>query len=108
MTSTEAVVVVGDGGPDVGRGTTFASLWSWREQALCRDMDSVVFFPPDRERGSVRSRREQAAKAVCAVCPVRHPCAVHALVNRERHGVWGGLSEADRRAIDAPPGPTPG
>ncbi len=53
--------------------------------------------PPTRSGPPVRDRRERVAKAICAACPVREPCAVYALAHRELHGVWGGLSEADRR-----------
>ncbi|MEQ3553652.1 WhiB family transcriptional regulator [Pseudonocardia nematodicida] len=81
-----------------GRRTVSVSHWTWRHRALCRDMDSGVFFPPEGEHGTARHRREQAAKAVCARCPVRPQCATDALVNGERHGVWGGLSAAERRA----------
>lgn len=70
---------------------------SWHRQALCGGVDTAVFFPADEERPPQRRRRERVAKAICAACPVRRPCAVHALAHRELHGVWGGLSEADRR-----------
>ncbi|OLS99919.1 hypothetical protein BJF90_37500 [Pseudonocardia sp. CNS-004] len=72
-------------------------LPSWRRQALCAGVDTAMFFPADDERLPQQHRRERVAKAICAACPVRRPCAVYALVHRELHGVWGGLSEADRR-----------
>jgi WhiB family transcriptional regulator, redox-sensing transcriptional regulator len=49
--------------------------------------------------GPSRERAEQA-KAVCAVCPVRRECLQFALATRQAHGVWGGMSEHERR-----PGP---
>ncbi len=72
-------------------------LPSWHRRALCVGVDTAVFFPADDECTSERQHRERVAKAICAACPVRPPCAVHALLHGELHGVWGGLSEADRR-----------
>jgi hypothetical protein len=62
-----------------------------------------VFFPADEVSPPQRQHRERIAKAICAACPVRQPCAVHALAHRELHGVWGGLSEGDRRRRLAQP-----
>jgi WhiB family transcriptional regulator, redox-sensing transcriptional regulator len=56
-----------------------------------------LFFGPDGERESAKRQREAAAKAVCARCPVRMPCALYALATHQSHGVWGGLTEDDRR-----------
>jgi WhiB family redox-sensing transcriptional regulator len=41
----------------------------------------------------------EEAKAICGLCPVRQPCLEHALVNREREGVWGGLTDRERRRL---------
>jgi WhiB family redox-sensing transcriptional regulator len=68
----------------------------WQRQALGGGVGGV-FFPVEDEPAPARDRRERIAEAICAACPVREPCAVHALAHRELHGVWGGLSEADRR-----------
>jgi len=76
------------------RGT---GSWTWRRDAACRNLGSALFFAPDGERVSARRRREAAAKAVCARCPVRMPCALYALATDQSHGVWGGLAEDDRR-----------
>jgi len=62
-------------------------------------MESELFYAPDGERGATKRRRERAAKAVCAACPVRRPCLAHALASQERYGVWGGLSERERAAL---------
>src|SRR5918992_3721911 len=69
---------------------------TWRRDAACRNLGSSLFFAPDGERASARRRRETAAKAVCARCPVRMPCALYALATHQSHGVWGGLGEDDR------------
>lgn len=74
-----------------------AERWDWQLRGLCRQLDTSVFFTPDRERGAVRTRREQRAKAVCAKCPVVQQCREHALRAREPYGVWGGMTEHERK-----------
>lgn len=64
----------------------------WQDRARCRDVDVDAFFP---ERGE--SSRE--AKEICAACPVRIECLNYALHNDERHGVWGGMTERERRRL---------
>jgi WhiB family redox-sensing transcriptional regulator len=66
----------------------------WRELAACRGTDLGVFFP---ERGE----SAEAARRVCAACPVRQPCLDYAITNRIVHGVWGGLTERERRALQS-------
>jgi WhiB family redox-sensing transcriptional regulator len=74
-------------------------FWSWQARGACQDRGIRLFFPPDGERGPARQAREHAAKAICARCPVVDVCGAYAVAARERYGVWGGLSEADRRSI---------
>ena len=62
----------------------------WQERALCAQTDPEAFFP---EKGG--STRE--AKRVCLSCDVRVECLDYALENDERFGIWGGLSERERR-----------
>lgn len=69
-----------------------AGLLAWQEEALCAQTDPEAFFP---EKGG--STRE--AKRVCQVCPVRTQCLEYALANDERFGIWGGLSERERRKL---------
>ena len=64
----------------------------WRERALCAETDPEAFFP---EKGG--STRE--AKKVCTGCEVRAECLEYALANDERFGIWGGLSERERRRL---------
>jgi WhiB family redox-sensing transcriptional regulator len=64
----------------------------WQEQALCAQTDPEAFFP---EKGG--STRE--AKRICVGCEVRAECLEYALANDERFGIWGGLSERERRRI---------
>lgn len=64
----------------------------WQERAVCRSTDPEAFFP---EKGG--STRE--AKKVCNACDVRSECLQYALDHEERFGVWGGLSERERRKL---------
>jgi WhiB family redox-sensing transcriptional regulator len=58
----------------------------------------VLFFPPTfGERRDEREMRETRAKAICAECAVRTECLEFALRVREPHGIWGGLTESERR-----------
>lgn len=67
---------------------------TWRKRAACRGIDVEVFYPLTEEEADAAP-----AKAICAECPVRQPCLEHALVHREREGVWGGATERERRRL---------
>lgn len=71
--------------------------WDWQYQGACRELDTELFFHPEGERGSSRRRRATEAKAVCADCPVMDQCRSHALAAKEPYGIWGGLTEEERR-----------
>lgn len=73
--------------------------WQWQRYGACRGMDSGVFYHPDGERNPSRARRTARAKEVCSKCPVMAVCREFALSTHEPFGVWGGLSEAERRLI---------
>lgn len=64
----------------------------WQERALCAQTDPEAFFP---EKGG--STRE--AKRICQGCEVKPECLEFALHNDERFGIWGGLSERERRRL---------
>jgi WhiB family redox-sensing transcriptional regulator len=64
----------------------------WQEEANCLGVDPDLFFP---ERGA--STRE--AKSVCRGCEVRSECLEYALAHGEKFGIWGGLSERERRRV---------
>ncbi|WP_166532411.1 WhiB family transcriptional regulator [Blastococcus xanthinilyticus] len=64
----------------------------WRLDALCAETDPEAFFPD--KGGSTRD-----AKRVCGGCPVRAECLEYALASDERFGIWGGLSERERRRV---------
>lgn len=65
---------------------------SWQDYANCRGVDADLFFP---ERGA--STRK--AKAICAACEVRAQCLEYAITHGEKFGIWGGMSERERRRI---------
>lgn len=79
--------------------TPVSEAWEWQLSGACRSSDTVLFFHPDGERGLARSRRQEAAKAICAQCPVLVECRAHALAVHEPYGVWGGLSEEERSRL---------
>ena len=64
----------------------------WTERALCAQTDPEAFFP---EKGG--STRE--AKKICVGCEVKSECLEYALEHDERFGIWGGLSERERRRL---------
>jgi WhiB family transcriptional regulator, redox-sensing transcriptional regulator len=64
----------------------------WQDRALCAETDPEAFFP---EKGG--STRE--AKRICSGCEVRAQCLEYALAHDERFGIWGGLSERERRRL---------
>ncbi|HSX47902.1 MAG TPA: WhiB family transcriptional regulator [Candidatus Nanoarchaeia archaeon] len=64
----------------------------WQDQGNCLGVDPDLFFP---ERGA--STKE--AKGVCRGCVVREDCLEYALANGEKFGIWGGMSERERRRI---------
>ena len=65
---------------------------SWTEEANCKGADADIFFP---ERGA--STRK--AKSICRACSVQEDCLEFAIENSEKFGIWGGLSERERRRI---------
>ena len=69
----------------------------WRNDAACRDADPELFFP-DRE---IRSARTQVktAKLICRGCPVQAICLSWALDSGQESGIWGGLTEDERRRL---------
>lgn len=67
---------------------------AWRVKGSCRGSDAQIFYPPsDDDSLAVK------AKEICSACPVRKPCLEFALSTREKHGVWGGLTERERRRV---------
>ena len=83
---TSRTAVAGNGDEEL------PSELEWQARALCAQTDPEAFFP---EKGG--STRE--AKRVCMSCEVRVQCLDYALENDERFGIWGGLSERERRRV---------
>ena len=69
--------------------------WDWRLLAASRHADPELFFPVSASGPSLDQITQ--AKAICAGCPVRQQCLAFALNTRQNHGVWGGMSEEERR-----------
>ncbi|HEV7184052.1 MAG TPA: WhiB family transcriptional regulator [Leifsonia sp.] len=65
---------------------------AWQSDSLCAQTDPEAFFP--EKGGSTRD-----AKRICGSCEVRSQCLEYALANDERFGIWGGLSERERRKL---------
>ena len=65
---------------------------AWQTDSLCAQTDPEAFFP--EKGGSTRD-----AKRICSSCEVRSQCLEYALENDERFGIWGGLSERERRKL---------
>ncbi|MGH9278485.1 MAG: WhiB family transcriptional regulator [Acidimicrobiales bacterium] len=64
----------------------------WRDEAACRGLETEIFFPvTDEDAGP--------AKQICASCPVRETCLEFALLTKQEDGVWGGLTESERRRV---------
>ena len=65
---------------------------TWQDKAACYGIDPEIFFPASEEDASL-------ALSYCTACPIRDICLAWALRNRERYGVWGGLTEQQRRRL---------
>lgn len=71
---------------------------SWRDQALCMEVDPELFFP-DRSgkyRMSVDGERETLAKSMCNRCPVKAECLAYAVDDPSIEGIWGGSTARER------------
>ncbi|MGH2529451.1 MAG: WhiB family transcriptional regulator [Actinomycetota bacterium] len=69
----------------------------WARRARCIGVDPDLFFPTGTTGPAVA--QVESAKAVCAMCPVRVQCLEWALATGQDSGVWGGLSEEERRVM---------
>lgn len=76
-------------------GPTFELHPEWMQRGACTSADPESWFPDK----SVPNQHIKAAKAICADCPVRIECLQFSLDNDERFGIWGGLTEYDRRKL---------
>jgi WhiB family redox-sensing transcriptional regulator len=76
------------------KGVSGPPAQNWRAIGLCRGSDTMVFYPPSDDDSLA-----EEAKTICSMCAVRRPCLEFALATREKHGVWGGLTERERRRV---------
>ena len=75
----------------------FGRVPSWHDQAACRNHPQPDWwFPPPGRQGL---RLANNAKRVCGDCPVQVTCLGDAMSREEQHGIWGGMSRLDRRAL---------
>ena len=73
-------------------------LRAWQRHAACRGLEAEIFYPPDSDdAGGGEAAFE--AKAVCAACAVSGECLEYAIAVREKEGVWGGQTAAERVRI---------
>jgi len=70
---------------------------SWQERAACKEADTELFFPSDL--GSRSYYDYEQINNYCNHCPVQQDCLEYALKNNIMHGIWGGKSRKQRRAI---------
>jgi WhiB family redox-sensing transcriptional regulator len=85
--------------PPSSPGPVWVAPPAWRHAANCTGLAPELFYP---ERGGAqdeRARQIEQAKAVCAGCSVRPQCLAAALEAREPFGIWGGMSETERRSL---------
>ena len=66
----------------------------WTSEAACKAAPRLFHPPKDAHPGLVAE-----ALSYCRRCPVLTECATHALENRERHGIWGGMTETRRKEL---------
>jgi WhiB family transcriptional regulator, redox-sensing transcriptional regulator len=80
--------------------SVYGSYPDWRDEAACRDADPELFFP----EGEIKSARTQVrtAKLICRRCPVSSICLSWAMASGHEAGIWGGLTEDERRRIPYP------
>jgi WhiB family redox-sensing transcriptional regulator len=70
---------------------------SWRDRAACLNEDPELFFPIGSTGVALKQIAE--AKVICHRCPIIEPCLKWAIEFRQDAGVWGGLSDDERRAL---------
>lgn len=78
-------------------GSVAAGATDWWRAAACRSADPDLFFPVSPAGLSLEQVAQ--AKSVCATCIVRRQCLHYALAANEPHGVWGGMTEEERKHV---------
>lgn len=73
---------------------------NWRRRAACQGKDPELFFPVGSAGPALTQIAE--AKKICARCPVLRACLVFAMATGQEYGIWGGLTEDERRQLRRP------
>jgi len=73
--------------------------WVWQQQGLCREVTSDIFFYEEQKRGEDKRTRISQARAVCSICPVKQKCLDFSIRTNQSHGMWGGLTQEERREL---------
>jgi WhiB family redox-sensing transcriptional regulator len=84
-------LVIGGWGECKGGRRQMGMITDWPSMAACRSGDPDALF--------VQGAEQNVAKRICRSCPVRYECLADALDNRIEFGVWGGMTERERRAL---------
>src|SRR5688500_4975450 len=72
----------------------------WREQAACLPLPGILFFGMEENETPIERRvREEQAKSICSTCGVRSECLTYAIATKEPYGIWGGLTELERKSL---------
>lgn len=90
--ATPARWTVADARQTLGKPATTGTVRDWRPLAACAGINPDLFFPR-------RGESAAAAVATCRTCPVQAECLTDALNNGEKVGIWGGMSERQRRIL---------
>lgn len=80
------------------RSTTFGRRMYWHDRAACREEDPELFFPTATS-GPDHDRQVTMAKSVCERCDVRHECLEDAIARQIKDGIWGGLTDVERKRL---------
>lgn len=81
-------------------GISLYESWNdedWREGAVCRDLNPELFFPVGVTGMAVH--QIETAKSHCQDCAAKEPCLQFAITTNQEYGVWGGLTEDERRVL---------
>ncbi len=73
--------------------------YEWQYEGSCNNYDPEIFYLPYNIRMSQKREYISRAKAICAECPVAEQCREFALTTEQEFGIWGGLSEDERRKV---------
>jgi WhiB family redox-sensing transcriptional regulator len=85
-------IISADQGTSTRQPNTTPAVPTWHDQAACAGSDPTLFYP-------TAAAHVRKAKQICRDCPVWAACLADALTRKENWGVWGGLTDVERRAL---------